>query len=97
MSNAMGACGESDNPDRQIVLRARAEHNDLLIEVLDNGQGMSDEVKGNLFRKFYSTKGAKGTGLGLLVTRKVVEENRGTITLRIHIGKGHKLRDQTSF
>ena len=60
----------------------------MFIVVTDTGDGMSDEVKENLFRKFYSTKGAKGTGLGLLVTRKIVEENRGTITFASTLGMG---------
>ncbi len=88
ISNAMGAFSESMKPDHQIVLRARAEKCCLFIQIADNGQGMSDEVKQNLFKKFYSTKGAKGTGLGLLVTRKVVEESRGTITFESTLGEG---------
>ncbi len=97
ISNAIGACSESRKPDHQIVLRAWTEQGRLLIEVADNGQGMSDEVKRNLFKKFYSTKGSKGTGLGLLVTRKVVEENRGTITFESTLGKGTSFKIKLPF
>ena len=45
----------------------------------DNGIGMSPAVRNKLFTSFFSTKGHRGTGLGLLVTRKSVEEHGGTI------------------
>lgn len=56
-------------PDRQTVE----------IEVSDNGVGISDVDREHLFEPFYSTKGLKGTGLGLVVTKKIVEEHGGTI------------------
>lgn len=40
----------------------------ITFDVSDNGCGMNEEVKGKLFTSFFSTKGGKGTGLGLLVT-----------------------------
>ena len=61
-----------------------------MIEVADTGRGMSEEVKQNLFKKFYSTKGAKGTGLGLLVSKKIVEENGGSIDFESELGRGTK-------
>jgi signal transduction histidine kinase len=47
------------------------------MEVTDDGYGMPKEVKRKLFNRFYSTKGSKGTGLGLVITRKVIEEHGG--------------------
>ena len=85
ISNSAAACNENRvASNRHIRLAARLEDSSLTIEVSDNGKGMSDNVKQNLFKKFFSTKGAKGTGLGLLVTRKIVEENGGAICLRIN-------------
>ena len=49
---------------------------------------MSEEVQEKLFTSFFSTKGAKGTGLGLLVTRKLIEEHHGTIKVVSQLGKG---------
>ena len=62
--------------------------NVLCIEVRDNGSGMDDETKKKLFTPFFSSKGGKGTGLGLLVTSKLVEEHKGTIDTDTHLGKG---------
>lgn len=89
ISNSFAACQESAKGDGlKITVSGKLEENWLIIEVADNGAGMSDEVKQNLFKKFYSTKGSKGTGLGMLVTRKIVEENRGTIFCDSTLGEG---------
>jgi len=52
-----------------------------LIIVADNGQGMPPETARHIFKPFHSTKGLRGTGLGLVVTKKVVEEHGGRITV----------------
>ena len=49
---------------------------------------MSDEVRANLFDAFFSTKKGKGTGLGLLVTRKLIEEHQGKIDITSKLGEG---------
>ena len=53
---------------------------------------MTEEVRAQLFSSFFSTKGAKGTGLGLLVTRKLIEENDGVIEVDSEPGKGTTFR-----
>ncbi|MGB5986169.1 MAG: response regulator [Desulfobacterales bacterium] len=58
------------------------------VDVADNGTGMSPEVQEKLFRSFFSTKGHQGTGLGLLVTRKIIEEHGGTIQVTSRVGEG---------
>lgn len=58
------------------------------ITVTDNGCGMTDEVKGQLFQRFFTTKAGRGIGLGLLVTQKVVHEHGGEILLESTAGQG---------
>jgi signal transduction histidine kinase len=60
----------------------------IRFDVSDNGAGMSDEVQRKLFSSFFSTKGHRGTGLGLLVTRKLVEEHGGSIEVTSRLGEG---------
>ncbi len=82
VSNAIDACrfDEDTTKEWQIHVRTFFDENGLLcFEVTDNGCGMSSETKEKLFTSFYSTKGGKGTGLGLLVTGKVINEHKGTI------------------
>jgi len=49
------------------------------VTLLDNGTGIAPEVRRNLFAPFYTTKGEGGTGLGLWVTRGIIEKHEGTI------------------
>lgn len=49
------------------------------IQVIDNGPGIPPEIQRRIFEPFYTTKGTRGTGLGLAVTKRIVEEHRGRI------------------
>ncbi|MFH1116518.1 MAG: ATP-binding protein [Pseudomonadota bacterium] len=89
VSNALEACRNvNDSRRQQIVVGGCIEAGRLFLQVSDNGSGMPPEVKEKLFNKFYSTKGGKGTGLGLVITRKVVEEHRGIIQVESAPGRG---------
>ncbi len=58
------------------------------ITVSDNGHGINKEDVSKLFQPFYSTKGQRGTGLGLAVTRKIVDEHGGHVTVTSTPGEG---------
>lgn len=58
------------------------------ITVSDNGSGIDEQSLARLFEPFYSTKGLKGTGLGLVVTKKIIEEHGGTIEVKSASGQG---------
>ena len=60
----------------------------IIFEVSDNGAGMNEEVLQKLFSSFFSTKGHRGTGLGLMVTRKLIEEHKGEISVTSQEGEG---------
>jgi len=60
----------------------------ILFQVSDNGSGMTDEVKEKLFTKFFSTKSGRGTGLGLLITQKIIHEHGGEISVESTAGRG---------
>lgn len=91
VSNSIDACleVEDQNSKFQIHLKTVLNSTDSLgIEVQDNGRGMKKEDIQKLFTPFFSTKGIKGTGLGLLVTGKMIEEHNGTIDVVSQPGKG---------
>ncbi|QQE13160.1 FHA domain-containing protein [Planctomycetota bacterium] len=69
-------------PDKEVVL----------IQVRDNGIGIPPETQKRLFQPFHSTKGLRGTGLGLVVTKKVVEEHGGKIQIDTADDKGTTFR-----
>jgi len=58
-----------------------------IIEVTDDGRGIPEENLPNIFRPFYTTKG-EGTGLGLSLARRIVEDHRGRINVTSAVGKG---------
>jgi signal transduction histidine kinase len=87
VTNAVDACTESETGDL-VILRSRATQDEIVLTVEDNGIGMSDEVLANLYTRFYSTKAAGGTGLGLHVVKKIAEEHGGSITVDSVPGKG---------
>jgi signal transduction histidine kinase len=70
------------------VATEREDAGTIRFDVKDNGCGMSEEVRAKLFSSFFSTKGVKGTGLGLLVTAKLVEEHKGSIDVASTEGEG---------
>jgi PAS domain S-box-containing protein len=61
----------------------------IRVVVADDGPGINAETQVNLFRPFYTTKGQKGTGLGLWVSRGIITKHGGTIRLRSRTGTRH--------
>lgn len=79
------------SPDRYISsLHPEAVYSELWsISVTDTGIGMSEEVKERIFEPFFTTKGeGSGTGLGLLMVQKIVNEHRGFIDVYSAPGTG---------
>jgi len=75
-----------------LATRALRTQNALEIVVADTGCGISEEHLRKLFRAFFSTKGSKGTGLGLAVTQKIIKEHRGEILVESQLGAGTRFR-----
>ena len=92
VSNAVDACQVSEKKDCRVVLRTSEAEGALIYEVADNGCGMDYEVKKKIFTTFFTTKGAGGTGVGLLTTRKIVQEHGGKILVESDPGKGTTFR-----
>ncbi len=89
VSNAIHACKDLDeDQSHTITVSCFMNSANLVIEVKDDGAGMPENVRDNLFKKFYSTKGSQGTGLGLVITRKVIHEHGGNIRVESELGLG---------
>ena len=87
VTNAVDACEEVENG--QVDVWSEADDGDLFrINISDNGCGIPEENRESLFEVFFSTKGSRGTGLGLPVTMKIVAEHHGTITVDSEVGQG---------
>lgn len=95
VSNAVDACRPEICGHRsgEVTLRT-CQHPEwaACIEVEDNGCGINEGDQEKIFTTFFSTKGAEGTGLGLLNVQKIVSEHGGKIELRSEVGKGALFR-----
>ena len=93
VSNALDACDTSDRPNRQVTISTRDDDGVLVYEVADDGTGMDYEIKKKIFSNFFSTKSSKkGTGLGLLTTRKIIQEHGGKVSFESTRGEGSVFR-----
>ncbi len=80
-----------DSKDACVKIRTRikdADHYELIVE--DNACGMSEEVKAKLFEAFFSTKGKRGTGLGLMVVARTAKMHQGNVIVESQSGVGTK-------
>ena len=93
VGNAIDACLMSEDEDkRHVWVRTFEEDGAIIYEVVDDGCGMDYEVKKKVFTSFFTTKGLGGTGLGLLTTKKIVQEHGGKIELETEEGEGATFR-----
>ncbi len=92
VGNAIDACQVSSNGGSKVIMRAFEKNGIIFYEVIDNGCGMDYEVKKKVFTTFFTTKGLGGTGLGLLMTKKIVQEHGGTIKVQSKPDKGTTFR-----
>jgi len=94
VSNAIDAClvAEADRKF-EVVMTTREDDGTLVYEVADNGRGMDYEISRKVFSKFFTTKGSdRGTGLGLLTTKRIVHQHGGRITFTSREGEGSVFR-----
>ncbi|MBY0313421.1 MAG: FHA domain-containing protein [Phycisphaerales bacterium] len=76
-------------PDKSMALGGPAAGKPVVrIDVIDNGPGIARDRHAQIFEPFQSTKGIRGTGLGLTVTKRLVEEHRGKVLLSSEPNRG---------
>ena len=93
LENAMEACIEDVRQiDHWIRFTARADKTSVTFEISDNGPGMEEEQAKSIFQLFSSSKGKRGTGIGLFVTRKGILKHGGTISVDSSQDAGAKFR-----
>ncbi len=88
LSNSIDAALLREDKNAEVIIKVYDEGDLLNFEVSDNGIGMDSEIQKKVFTTFFTTKASKGTGLGLLITNKIVLEHGGKIELDSNPGKG---------
>jgi signal transduction histidine kinase len=74
-----------------IDIVVRAEGMSVVVQILDRGAGIPEDIRPRVFEPFFSTKG-EGTGLGLAITRHIVEAHGGSIDVASEVGRGTEFR-----
>ena len=93
LENALDACLEDNTKQsHKIVFSAAGDKACINIEVFDNGIGMDPHTRDNLFTLFFSSKGNKGTGLGLFIANKIIEQHGGSISVSSEPGAGSRFK-----
>jgi len=90
IGNAIEALEEARTAEGRISATTHfdAERAEITIRIEDNGPGMPPHVRQKVFEPFFSTKGSRGTGLGLAVVKKTMEEHGGSLRLDTEVGRG---------
>lgn len=88
VKNALDAIEESPNKENGMIeISTHSFESYIQIWIQDNGHGMDSYTQTNLFSPFFTTK-TKGTGIGLAVCKKIIENNRGKISVTSTLGVG---------
>jgi signal transduction histidine kinase len=93
VENAIDACRSNgaSQERKQVILRTRSlSDGGVEYQVADTGPGMNEGVQQRLFQGFFSTKGTDGTGLGLMMAKRIVDQHGGVIEVHSRPGEGSK-------
>jgi signal transduction histidine kinase/pSer/pThr/pTyr-binding forkhead associated (FHA) protein len=105
VTNAIDACAESGDeeatgdvpqasrlPRVEVATQFQPQAGKLVVTIRDNGAGIPEDQQKRIFHVFVSSKGQRGTGLGLPVSQKILEEHGGQIRIQSQIGEGSCFR-----
>lgn len=93
LENALDACAEDEvKKSHRIAFKVQQDETQISFEVKDNGIGMDRETRESLFTLFFSSKGSKGTGLGLFIADRIIGQHDGRITVESQPGRGSSFK-----
>ncbi|MEO0517437.1 MAG: ATP-binding protein [Cyanobacteria bacterium P01_A01_bin.116] len=90
IANALDAMFEADVTPKELTITTRLLNDEQVqISIRDSGPGMPEAVKARIFDPFFTTKAiGKGTGIGLGICFKIIQQHQGTIVVNSEVGKG---------
>jgi nitrogen fixation/metabolism regulation signal transduction histidine kinase len=93
LNNLLKNALEATPPNKRCEVRivTRLQNDRAVLEIADNGPGLAPEVRQHLFEPNFTTK-REGSGLGLVMVKRIIEEHGGSIEVESEAGKGTKFR-----
>ena len=91
VTNAIDACvvDPAEKQKKQVVIRTTTVPGwGVKYQIVDNGCGMAPQIRQNIFQSFFTTKGSDGTGIGLMITKKIIDAHSGIIEVESEEGTG---------
>jgi len=89
IENAADACLRDEiKKSHKIIFGAEKHEKEIIFEISDNGIGMDDDTQEKIFTPFFSSKGTRGTGLGLFIANTIIEQHGGEIKVKSKVGQG---------
>ena len=93
LDNAVDACTKDTSKQKHtITLKVKQDKRHIIFDVADNGLGMDSDTSEKIFTPFFSLKGEKGTGLGLFISNKIIDQHGGEIIVKSKLGQGTLFR-----
>jgi signal transduction histidine kinase len=90
VTNAIDACLDLEGGRVEVSTQYSNEERMARVQVVDNGSGIEKDDLDKIFAAFVSRKGGRGTGLGLPVSQKILQEHGGRIRVESHPGRGSR-------
>jgi signal transduction histidine kinase len=94
LENCIDACIDDKTVNKQsrVSLTVSGDNDSIFYEIEDNGIGMDQGTMEKMFTLFYSSKGSRGTGLGMFVANQIIEQHTGDIEVKSQPGEGSHFR-----
>ncbi len=86
--NIAGNAGDAMPNGGKFWVRARADRDNLVIELQDTGSGIPDEIRRKIFEPFVTFGKKHGTGLGMAIVKKIIDDHKGQIDIETQLGRG---------
>jgi signal transduction histidine kinase len=90
--NVASNASQAMNGGGAFLIRTERRGDEVVLEFLDTGSGIPEEIRHRIFEPFFSYGKPQGIGLGMSIARKIVEEHGGKISLTSEVGHGTRIR-----
>jgi signal transduction histidine kinase/CRP-like cAMP-binding protein len=90
--NIVGNAADAMPKGGTITITAAQSGNNVVVEFHDNGEGMDSETKARIFEPFFTQGKKHGTGLGMAIVKKIIDDHEGTIEIESSSGKGTTIK-----